>query len=265
MRSHVLAIALAVVGGALVSAQAPAQPAGLPQGGRGQGPGNAAQNPRAAAPIDLTGYWVSMITDDWRYRMLTPPKGNVDYLPVTAEARRVAGEWDPAKDEAAGEQCKGYGAVGVMRLPGRLHVTWASDTVMQMDADAGTQTRRFQFGAAADASAGPTWQGVSSARWVPPSNRAGGPGPNASRQGELRVTTTRMRPGYIRKDGVPYSGEATLTEYFVRLVDDDGTVYLAVTQMLEDPVYLAQPVIRTMLFKKQQDATGWNPTPCSAR
>jgi hypothetical protein len=232
------------------------------QGGRGQGPG-AAATPRAGAPIDLTGYWVSMITDDWRYRMLTPPKGNVDTLPVTAEARRVANEWDPAKDEAAGEQCKGYGAVGVMRLPGRLHITWASDSLLQVETDAGTQTRRFQFATpAADASTtAPTWQGVSSARWVAPTNRAGG----GARTGELRVVTTRMRPGYIRKNGVPYSGDAVLTENFVRLVDDDGTVYLALTQMVEDPLYLQQPIIRTMLFKQQRDAAGWNPTPCSAR
>jgi len=74
-----------------------------------------------------------------------------------------------------------------------------------------------------------------------------------------------MRPGYIRKNGVPYSADAVLTENYVRLVDDDGTEYLALTQMVEDPVYLAQPVIRTMLFRKQADASGWNPTPCAAR
>ena len=101
--------------------------------------------PRAAAPYDITGYWVSLVTDDWRYRMLTPPKGNVDYLPVTAEARRVAGAWDPAKDAAAGEQCKAYGAGGIMRLPVRLHVTWDDDNTLKMDIDAGTQTRRFFF------------------------------------------------------------------------------------------------------------------------
>ena len=83
-------------------------------------------------------------------------------------------------------------------------------------------------------------------------------------QGELRVRTTHMRPGYIRKNGVPYSAEAVLTENYVRLVDDDGTLYLALTQMVEDPVYLAQPAIRTMLFRKQADASGWNPTPCAA-
>jgi hypothetical protein len=258
MRARAFFAAIALCASVAVGAQAPA--------GRGQGPGNAAQSPRAAALIDLTGYWVSLVTDDWRYRMLTPPKGNVDYLPVNAEARRIAGEWDPAKDEAAGEQCKGYGAVGVMRLPGRLHITWASDSVLQVDTDAGTQTRRFQFGTASDAvAAASSWQGISSARWVAPSNRAGGPGPNAAPQGELRVTTTHLRPGYIRKNGIPHSGDAVLTENYVRLVDDDGAVYLALTQMVEDPIYLQQPIIRTMLFKQQRDASGWNPTACSAR
>lgn len=261
MRAPTLIAVFVLSAGVAVQAQAPAQ------GGRGQGPaggrGAATTTPRAGAPVDLTGYWVSMVTDDWRYRMLTPPKGNVDYLPVTPEARRVAGEWDPARDEAAGEQCRAYGAIGVMRLPGRLHITWDGDTVLKIETDAGTQTRRFQFGTPAAPAGDPTWQGVSVARWVLPTNR--GLGPNAPRQGELRVTTTRMRPGYIRKNGVPYSGDATLTENFVRLVDDDGTEYLALTQMVEDPIYLAQPIIRTMLFKKQRDAAGWNPTACSAR
>jgi hypothetical protein len=229
-----------------------------------QGRGAAATPPptgRAGAPIDLTGYWVSMVTDDWRYRMLTPPKGNVDYLPVTPEARRVTEAWDPAKDEAAGEQCKAYGAVGVMRMPGRLRITWESDNVLKLEADAGTQTRRFYF-ADAPAAAAPMWQGTSVARWTRPfTPSAAGLPP----QGELRVTTSRMRPGYIRKNGIPYSGNAALTEYFVRLVDDDEQQYLAVTQVLEDAEYLVQPIIRTMLFRKQADESGWNPTACSAR
>jgi hypothetical protein len=235
---------------------------GRGRGAGNQAPGAAAGGAQAAAPIDITGYWVSMITDDWRYRMLTPPKGNIDYLPVNAEGRKVADSWDPAKDEAAGEQCRAYGAVGVMRLPGRLHVTWESGNVLKLDADAGTQTRRFVFGDAPPAAAEPTWQGQSAARWTYP---GAGRGRGQPSTGELRVTTTRMRPGYIRKNGVPYSGNATLTEYFVRLIDDDEQQYLALTQMLEDPQYLLQPIIRTMLFKKQADAAQWNPTACSAR
>src|SRR5881396_3990391 len=112
-----------------------------------QNRGQAPLTGRTAAPFDITGYWVALVTDDWRYRMLTPPKGNVDYLPVNAEGRRIAEAWDPAKDEANGEQCKAYGAPGVMRLPGRLHITWENDNTLRIDTDAGTQTRLLLFGA----------------------------------------------------------------------------------------------------------------------
>jgi hypothetical protein len=237
------------------AAQNPAQGAG--RGGPG---GGAAASGRALAPFDLTGYWVSLVTDDWRYRMLTPPKGNADYTPATAEARKLAEAWDPAKDEAAGEACRGYGAAGVMRLPGRLHITWENENTLRMDLDAGTQTRRFVFGASPPA-AEPSWQGVSAARWIfPASNRGRGPAPT----GQLIVTTTRMRPGYLRKNGLPYSAETVLTEYVVRIVDE-AQEYLAISTMVDDPRFLAQPYVKTYQFKKQPDASGWDPAPCSAR
>ena len=87
------------------TARPPAAPAG--RAGR-----PAAAAPRAAAPIDLTGYWVSVITEDWRWRMVTPPKGDYASLPINMDAKKVADAWDPAKDEAAGEACKAYGAPG---------------------------------------------------------------------------------------------------------------------------------------------------------
>jgi hypothetical protein len=218
----------------------------------------AAPQGRPGAPVDLTGYWVALVTDDWRYRMLTPPKGNADYLPVNAEARRVMGEWDPARDEAAGESCRAYGAGGVMRLPGRLHITWENDTTLNMDLDAGTQTRRFHFGTPPPGE--PSWQGSSTARWQLPGGRGRGP----ATTGQLVVTTNRLRPGYLRKNGVPYGANASITEFFVKLADE-GQEYLAVTIMVDDPQYLALPYIKTYQYKKERDASGWNPTPCSAR
>ena len=195
--------------------------------------------------------------------MLTPPKGNVDYVPINQEGRRVAGEWDRAKDEAAGESCKGYGPVGIMRLPTRLHITWQDDKILKMELDNGTQTRLFRFGDSQPAaSEQPSVQGYSSAQW----ELSGGRGaPGQTRPGQLKVVTTRMRPGYLRKNGVPYSGNAILTEYFAQLIDDDGAKYFTVTTMLEDPTYLLQPWVRTSQFRKQADAKGWNPTPCSAQ
>lgn len=227
------------------------------------GRGGPQPTPKAGAPFDPTGYWVALVSDEWRYRMLTPPKGNVDYVPVTDDARRVAQAWDPAKDEAAGEQCRGYGAGGIMRLPVRLHIAWVDERTLRIDIDGGTQTRLLHFGTAAPADAERSWQGYSVAEWaVPGAGQRGAP--VQPRFGQLKVVTTHMKPGYLRKNGVPYGAGAVLTEYFQHLTDD-GTEYLAVTGILEDSQYLAQPWVRTSQFRKQPDAKGWNPTPCSAR
>jgi hypothetical protein len=104
------------------------------------------QPPRAAAPIDLTGYWVALVTNEWRWRMLTPPKGDYATLPINAEARRIADTWDPVRDEASGDQCRSYGAAIIMQVPTRLHVTWENDKTLKMETDAGMQTRVFNFG-----------------------------------------------------------------------------------------------------------------------
>jgi len=229
----------------------------------GQGGAQPPRSPQAMAPFDPTGYWVALVSDEWRYRMLTPPKGNVDYVPLNAEGRNVANTWDPAKDEASGEQCRAYGAGGVMRLPVRLHITWADERTLRMDIDAGTQTRMFHFGATAPATAENSWQGYSVADWQVPGGGRGAPQP--ARNGQLKIVTTHLRPGYLRKNGVPYGGGAVLTEYVAHLTDDDGSQYLAITSFLEDSQYLAQPWVRTNQFRRQPDAKGWNPTGCSAR
>ena len=242
------------------------------RGGRGEPP----PPPRAGAPIDLTGYWVSQIVDEWRFRV-TPQKGDIPYLPLNAQARQIANAWDPAKDEAEGNQCKAYGAVGVMQRPGRLHITWENDTTLRIDADAGTQTRMLQFGAAPSEKSAPSWQGTSVAQWqTPPQGRGtidlGGVGlaPDGTQQqrtrtGTLKVVTTNMLPGYIRKNGVPYSGNAVLTEYFNRLTGAQNDVYLTVTATVDDPTYLIGPFLRTYTFKRQADASGWEPTACLNR
>jgi hypothetical protein len=231
--------------------------------------GQPAPTPQAAAPIDLTGYWVSIIVDEWRFRV-TPQKGDILYLPLNAEARQMANAWDPAKDEAEGKQCKAYGAVGVMQRPGRIHITWENPTTLKLDADAGTQTRLLHFGAPPADKGQPSWQGYSVAEWQLPGGggrgRRGAPADDASNRpagvGSLKVVTTNMLPGYIRKNGVPYGGNAVQTEYFNRLTGQQNDVYIAVTATVDDPTYLTGPFIRTYSFKKLPDATGWEPTPC---
>src|SRR5579871_3074089 len=81
------------------------------RGGRGGGP---PQPPKAISLIDVTGYWVSIVDEDWRWRMMTPAKGDYASIPLNAEGTKIADTWDPAKDEAEGNQCKAYGAAGIM-------------------------------------------------------------------------------------------------------------------------------------------------------
>ena len=228
--------------------------------------------PKADAPIDLTGYWVSIVTEDWRFRMVTPAKGDYASVPLNAEARKVADTWDPAKDEAAGNQCKSYGAAALMRVPGRIHITWENDSTLRIDTDAGTQTRLFHFGGQPPQTGEPQWQGYSVAKWEGSGvgrgrepSPAGGTAERQTRGGSLKVVTTRMRPGFLRKNGVPYSGNAVLTEYYSRTMEPNGDSWLIVTTVVEDPQYLNQPFITSTHFRKQADASGWNPTPCTAR
>jgi hypothetical protein len=237
-------------------------------GGRGAGRGPAGPPPtgKSTAPFDLTGYWVSEIVDEWRFRV-SPIKGDILYMPINPAARQVAGAWDPDKDEKEGNQCKAYGAVGLMQRPGRLHITWTDDNALRIEADAGTQTRTWHFGPAPATPPGPpSLQGYSVAKWEGPGFGGGGRGrggPAAPpKTGTLNVVTTDLSPGYLRKNGVPYSDKAVLTEY-VNLVDgQQGDSYIAITAFVDDPVYLNGPFLRTYQFKKIPDATGWDPTPC---
>ncbi len=215
----------------------------------------------------MTGYWVSVVTEDWMFRMVTPPKGKYLGVPLNAAARRVADAWDPAKDEAAGEQCKSYGAAALMRVPGRLHITWDNDTTMKIETEAGTQTRLLHFGTedvqspaekAAQSSA-PSWQGYSIAEWEQAEVGRGEP-----RNGDLKVVTTRLRPGYLRKNGVPYSENAIVTEWY-DIHNDPSGIWLVVSTEVKDPQYLTEPFITSTHFKKLPDNAPWKPEACSAR
>jgi hypothetical protein len=216
--------------------------------------------PKAAAAFDMTGYWASLITQNWRYRMVTPAKGDYIGVPMTPASKRIADAWDPAKDEATGNQCKSYGAAGIMMLPEHLHITWQDENTMRMDVDAGTQTRVFHFGAGRGVEGKPTLQGESAAAWVARRGPGTQPAPTAK---YLKVTTTHMLPGYLRKNGIPYSEQAVLTEYY-ELMRDPGGDQLLVTTVVEDPIDLDQPFILTAQFKKLAGASAWEPAPCSA-
>lgn len=210
------------------------------------------------APRDFTGSWVSVVTEHWHLRMLMPPKGDYSMLPLTPMARKVADAWDPARDRAQSNECKPYGAAAIMRVPSRLHIQWADDNTLQMDIDSGAQTRRFRFGAGPPPpNTAPQWQGYSAAAWEGMQRGRG-----ARPTGQLRVTTTNMRAGYLRRNGVPYSENARLDEYFETFTEPNGDTWLVATAIVTDPQYLTQPYATTYPFKKIPDRSGWDPTPC---
>ena len=245
-----------------------------------------------AAPEDITGNWVAVVTEDWRWRMMTPAKGDFTSIPLNPEGRKVTEAWDPAKDEAAGNQCKAYGAPGLMRLPTRLRIRWRDDNTLKVETDEGTQTRLFHFAdqaqasitpslqvttpgvksapapAKAAAAITPSLQGYSIAEWDisrPSMMGFALPPPAGKLPGSLKVVTTNLKPGYLRKNGVPYGADATLTEYFTRTNEPNGDSWLLLTSIVEDPQYLASDFLTSDHFKKEADGAKWNPNSCQAR
>ncbi len=245
---------------------------------QGQGGPAPSPTPLASAPVDLTGYWVSVITEDWRFRMVTPPKGDFASVPLNAEGVRVAKEWDPAKDIAAGEQCRVFSAAGIMRMPVRLHVTWQGESTLKVEIDNGNQVRLFRFDRSSPPPSQADRQGFSLAEWenvqegqgLAPAGggRGGAVGFGASvpsgqpLSSSLKVVTTKMRPGYLRRNGVPYSGNAVMTEFFDRTDEANGDSWLILTSVLDDPQYLQQPFMLTTHYKREADGAKFNPRPC---
>ena len=216
--------------------------------GRGRG-APAGKTPKESAPIDLTGYWVSIVSEDWRFRMLTPPKGDHPDFLLTPDAAKLADAWDPAKDEAARDHCKAYGAPNIMRVPGRFHITWADDRTLKIETDAGMQTRLLTFAAPGPAvpAGPPSRQGKSSAQWERKS---------------LRVETSNLLPGYLQYNGVPFDGNLKMVEYFDVITEPGGEIWLIDDAVLTDPGILVRNHKRSTHLRKQADNKGWDPEPC---
>jgi hypothetical protein len=239
---------------------------------RGPGPGVGAppSAARDSAQVDLTGYWVALVTEDWLWRMITPPRGDATSVPLNLEGQRVAGTWDLEQDAAKDEACRPFGAAGLMRLPLRLHIDWADDNTLRIETDAGEQTRLLRFGDSGAPPSERSWQGLARAEWTHPVGGfdlravfSGRPPAAASDppMGSVKVVTTNLRAGYLRKNGLPYSENAKLTEYFSR-VSAVGNDYLTVLSVVHDPTYLNDDFVTSSHFKREPDDTNWNPSPC---
>lgn len=289
LRSHALGsaaliAALSLSQAVLAQGAAPAQPP----------PPRPAQQ---AAPIDLTGYWVSIVTEDWRWRMLTPPHGDYASVPLNPTGKKIADMWTTAEDGS----CKAYGAAGLMRMPTRVHITWADPNTLKLETDWGEQTRLFHFiperpygenamgvdvglppgmmppGAESSAQTAASAQGNSVAVWQLPyaidanvglrgPQRGGGFGPPSAQQpgGDLEVLTTNLAPGWLRRNGVPYGGHTQLTEFYQTFTDPVGKKWFDVTTEVVDPEYLMAPFITSSDFRSEPDGSRWTPHPCKS-
>jgi len=215
-----------------------------------------ATTPRAAAPYDITGYWVSVVTEDWRWRMTTPSKGDYISIPLSDEGRKAAFAWDP-KTEGS---CKAYGAAGLLHVPTRLRISWDGDDGLKVESDAGAQTRLLRF-APRYVPSGRSLQGFSVAEWEPLGVAGAGRG-GAAPPRALKVTTTNLSEGWLRKNGVPYSDQTTLVEHWDRVAFPNGDVWLTVSQYVSDPKYLTGDYTTSQHFKREPEGTKFKPVAC---
>jgi hypothetical protein len=241
-------------------------------------PGGAPPTAKAEAPIDLTGNWVSIVTQDWLYRMVVPGKGEYSGVPMNPEAKQFADSWSPAADIASGQQCKAYGAGSVMRIPERLRIGWQDDNTLKAETDAGQQTRLLRFRTSqADRAAPRSLQGLSEAQWVFAVGANGDlpepvlRGPASlpmpfqiqAHEGSLQVRTTHVSPGYLRKNGIPYGPQMQMLEYWQMYKGPDGRDWLFIATEIDDPQYLQSPYDVTPIFRRESDSSKFRPAPCS--
>lgn len=265
-------------------------------------PPAARQTARQAAPLDYAGTWAAVVTEDWQWRFVTPIVGDYTGIPLNAVGDKLARQWNHEADVKAGQSCKAFGAAAINRLPTRVQIAWVDDETLRLDFDLGTQSRLVYFdrtkqpgarslqghavaewidlpaaggrggggrGAAAAAPAADVAPGRTGGAAPPAGARAGGEGRSGrgaatppARPGGLKITTTNVTAQYLRQNGVPVSENAVITEYLDIVPAPDGSQWLVWKTSIDDPTYLSGWYIVSSQFKKEADASKWNPTPC---
>ena len=190
----------------------------------------------AAAQVNLEGYWNPLYDEDWLERIPGPDVGDYAGLPITDAARRRANTWDASLLTLPEHQCKPHPSTYGFRGVGQLRI-WeerdpASQRLVKLNTHIQWQEQRREIwmdGRSHPSEFEPhTWQGFSTGHF----------------EGDvLVVQTTHLKAGWIRRNGLPLSDEATMTERFIRYGD-----VLTHVVMIEDPVYLSEPLVKTNGF-----------------
>ena len=228
-------------------------------------PAKNAKSPKQDAPIDLTGNWVAIVNEEWRWRMMTPPHGDYASVPLNPAGKAKADTWSTAQDGS----CKAFGVGGVMRMPTRLRISWVGEDQLKIETDNGEQMRTINFNPAKLPAHGTkSLQGRSLAVWehsMPfgDGGLGGAPG-NVKPQpgGDLKVITDDMSEGWLRRNGVPYSEKTRVTEYYDRFPGPDGSEWFVVTTVIDDPTYLRAQFVTSSNFRREPDGAKWHPAPC---
>jgi hypothetical protein len=204
--------------------------------------------------------------------MVTAPRGDFPGIPLNPAGREASLAWDPETDGS----CLAFGAAGLLRMPTRVRISWDDNATLKLETDNGIQTRLLHFVPSVSPDTR-SLQGYSTARWrqsLPASNAFGISAPedfveilngrSAGAGGGLDVVTTNLHSAWLRRNGVTYSEDAILTEHFDRFPGPDGSEWLIVTMIVEDPTYLMTRFVTSSQFRQESDGSNWNPTPCRA-
>ncbi len=190
----------------------------------------------SAQSLDLAGIWQPRFHEDQPERLAGPELGDYLGLPITEGARRFADSWDPSRLTVPEHQCQVHISPYIYRGPLNLRIWEEKDPrtqqVLAIKQYISTyeQTRTIWMDGRRhpSANAAHTWMGFSTGRWVGDA---------------LEVDTSHIKQGWVRRNGVPQSDRARLTERFIR----HGTVLTHISIVI-DPVYLTEPLVKTQNF-----------------
>jgi hypothetical protein len=186
----------------------------------------------AEAQFDISGEWANRVHEDQPERGGGPELHDFTGLPINAAARQRGDAHNSALLTVPEYQCRPHGA-GYQSRQSQFRITRTIDEDSQQTVSfnmykrwqAQSRTIWMDGRPHPPEFAAHTWQGFSTGEWV---------------GNMLKVTTTHLKESYIRRNGLPQSDQATLTEYFSRHGE-----YLTWVSIIDDPVYLTEPLVRT--------------------
>jgi len=203
----------------------------------------------ASAQVDLSGIWAPIMHEDQVERAPGPEIGDYLGLPIN-DAGRLRGEtWDASILTMEEHTCKPHPSTYGFRGVGNLRITFDYNPitydVSKVDTHIQWMEQRREIwmdGRSRPPDFDPhTWQGFSTGRW----------------EGNvLVVETSHLKAGWIRRNGLALSDRARMTERFFRHGD-----LLTHTYIIEDPVYLSEPLIKTNGFRLTTNVA-MQPYPC---